>query len=59
MRDAIGFSMQFFQLSKERVRCPLIPEVNRLGKKLKGKIGIISVRYGKRMLSILSPTLLD
>jgi len=53
------FSIQFFQLSKEKVRCPLIPEVIRFGKELKGKIGIISVRYGKRMLSILSPTLLD
>lgn len=43
--------LQFFRLSKERVRCPLIPEVVKLSKKLNRKRGTISVRYGKRMLS--------
>ncbi|HEC94638.1 MAG TPA: hypothetical protein ENI45_01570 [Thermoplasmatales archaeon] len=50
-----GFGLQFFQLSKDKVRSPVISEVIQLGRGIADKTGIVSVRYGKRMVSTAFP----
>ncbi|MCD6468385.1 MAG: hypothetical protein J7L32_03630 [Thermoplasmata archaeon] len=52
-------SMQLFRLSSERITCPLVPDVIGLGRKIGEKTGIISTRYGNRMLSLKSSMFLD
>lgn len=51
--------IQIIQLSRERIRCPLTSDVIHFGKQVGDRTGIISVRYGKRMLSTATPLPLD